>query len=329
MGRIGDASEKDVVKLFETLKIKTLIDLRSPTELRDDPNLMKPEVFGNFTNIVWKDRGRSKDGRVRELRYGESPVKERLWGRITMEDNKNEDEAMIGNLIDDGNYDMEQHNNDDDKEDCGMLASQLTYEGQRRERLFVSLMNEWKYMKGALKHVRKRDVAKTVLKSPGGIFSRRVREACKKPFLNEINGRGLQMLNQVIFRYGASGIKYALEVCADENRHPIAFYCAAGKDRTGAIAALILSLCGVDVNAIVEDYTLSANVYAEMDDNQAMVGALSQRSLDPAVFLTAPPEVMMDTLAAIREEYGSVEAYCEWIGFGEEQQQQLRRALLK
>ena len=318
---------------METLQLKTLIDLRSPTELKDDPTLMRSEVYGNFSNVVWKERGRTKDGRVKELRPGESPVKsKRPWKRSSSATNDMEedtDETLVGNLLDE--EDMLEEEEDQEKEDfsSSMLASQLNFEGEQRQRLFVSIMNEQKYVKGALRQVRKRDVARTVLKSPGSIFSKRVRESCKKPFLDEINTGGLEMLNQVLLRYGAPGIKYALEVCADESRHPVAFYCTAGKDRTGALAAIILSLCEADVDAIVEDYAMSANVYSEMADNTAMVGALSQRSLDPKVFLTAPPEVMRDTLKAVREEYGSVEEYCKWIGFGKEQQEQLRKALLK
>jgi protein-tyrosine phosphatase len=119
-----------------------------------------------------------------------------------------------------------------------------------------------------------------------------------------------------------------LELCADRSRHPIAFYCTAGKDRTGMLAAIILDLCDTPFDAIVQDYSLSANVYAEMNDHQAMVGALSQRNLDAKTFLGAPPQVMRDILAAIQAEYGSVEGYCDWIGFGPEQREKLRRACM-
>ena len=95
------------------------------------------------------------------------------------------------------------------------------------------------------------------------------------------------------------------------------------------ITAIILSLLGVPDEAIVQDYSLSANVYAEMNDHKAMVGALSQRSLDAKTFLGAPPDVMRDTLAAIREDYGSVEGYLEWIGFGKKNQEKLKKALLE
>eukprot|EP00536_Pseudo-nitzschia_multiseries_P013791 jgi/Psemu1/310279/fgenesh1_kg.616_\ len=135
------------------------------------------------------------------------------------------------------------------------------------------------------------------------------------------------MLNDLLLRFGAPGIKYLLDVVSESDRHPVAFYCTAGKDRTGIVTAIILSICGVKSEDIVEDYSLSANVYAEMKDHKAMVGALSQRNLDAKTFLGAPPEVMADTLIAIKENYGSVEGYCDWIGFGPERREKLRKAL--
>ena len=69
-------------------------------------------------------------------------------------------------------------------------------------------------------------------------------------------------------------------------------------------------------------------MYAEMNDHQAMVGALSQRNLDAKTFLGAPPSVMRETLANINEHWGSVEGYLDWIGFDEEDRNQLKSALL-
>lgn len=171
----------------------------------------------------------------------------------------------------------------------------------RKERHFVSIINELKYVKGTVSKVRKRDIAKVLIECPGALVSKRVRGHIKKPFLDEINGGGLPMLNEMILNFGAPGIHYVLDLCKDKSRHPIAFYCTAGKDRTGMIAAIILSVAGVPDEDIVEDYSLSANVYAEMNDHQAMVGALSQRSLDAKTFLGAPPDVMRDTLTNIKK----------------------------
>lgn len=115
---------------------------------------------------------------------------------------------------------------------------------------------------------------------------------------------------------------------SDETRHPVAFYCTAGKDRTGVLAAVILKLCGAEGEEIVNDYAISAKVYEEMNDDSAMVGALKQRDLDPETFLGAPREVMEATLERI-EEMGGIEAYLDRIKFGAEGREKLKNAIMQ
>jgi len=384
-GRVSDATDEDIDLLFhDKIGIRTLIDLRSPTELKDDPTLDREEVFGNFSNLIWVER----DGKVMELNVGESRMKKKgdkkrvrdhvkdlvggvkngvdaavhdsspdsaedeselnyelknlrravdIAALVTPGDDEGEllieTDKLIGDDIDaDFNVDeyikREKNHERFIKEYPPGTISQDRTRGTRKERHFVSLMNELKYVRGTLSKLRKRDIAKVIIKSPGAIVSKRVRAGCKDVFLSEINAGGLPMLNDLILRFGAPGIKYVLDLCADTNRHPIAFYCTAGKDRTGVIAAVILALIGVPEEDIVEDYSLSANVYAEMNDHKAMVGALQQRSVDPKTFLGAPPSVMKATLQIIKENFGSVEGYCDFIGFGKDDRERLKSALL-
>ena len=316
-GRLGDASEKDRELLFKDLGISTLVDLRSPTELRDDDALMA-ECFDGFTNLVWIENGRRRDGCVRELAAGVSPVEKARKLRLSKKQlDASDDLAAEDEMCEVG------------CDDPLTLPAEraLTKSKDRNERHFVSLMNEFKYVRGTVTKVRKRDIAKAIIKAPGAFLSKRIWNSLKEPFITEINSGGLIMLNDLLLRFGAPGIKYVLDLVAESDRHPVAFYCTAGKDRTGIIAAIILSICGVKSEDIVEDYSLSANVYAEMKDHKAMVGALSQRNLDAKTFLGAPPEVMADTLIAIEENYGSVEGYCDYIGFGPERREKLRKAL--
>ena len=346
VGRVSDATSSDLHILFDEIGMKTLVDLRSPTELKDDLTLDRSEVFGNFTDMVFyesrklvKELGpeesrmqkRRKRDRVRMAVNGAvDGTKDVLFGFVDNffgsdddeEANENDDASVLA--------DEEEEEEDEECNDCIEAAKLLEDTKRRRnrkERHFVSIMNELKYVRGTLSKVRKRDIAKTILKSPTTIISKTARENIKKPFLDEINGGGLPMLNELLLKFGAHGIKYVLDLVSDVNRHPIAFYCTAGKDRTGMIAAIILALLGADDESIVEDYSLSANVYAEMNDHKAMVGALSQRNLDAKTFLGAPPQVMKDTLTNIRKEYGSVEKYLDYIGFDEESRQRLIRAV--
>jgi protein tyrosine/serine phosphatase len=367
-GRISDASEKDLEELHGKLGVRTLVDLRSPTELKDDLTLDRDEVFGEYTNLIWDER---KHGVVKELRDGEprmkakskNPFKKLKKGK---EDHGNDassnpdddskilssaaDLAAITTEVDDGELLVEQCPEDvqflDDDHDGESESSHdgkqkrfvKTYapgaifddasRGSRKERHFVSIMNELKYVKGTISKVRKRDIAKILIECPGALVSKRVRGHIKKPFLDEINSGGLPMLNELVLKVGAPGIHYVLDLCKDRNRHPIAFYCTAGKDRTGIIAAIILAAAGVPEEDIIEDYSLSANVYAEMNDHQAMVGALSQRNLDAKTFLGAPPSVMEKTLKNINKNWGSIEGYLDYIGFDEDDRKQLKSALL-
>ena len=50
----------------------------------------------------------------------------------------------------------------------------------------------------------------------------------------------------------------ALQVLADPDSGPVLVHCAAGKDRTGVVVALALSLAGVVRDAVVQDYLRSA-----------------------------------------------------------------------
>jgi hypothetical protein len=400
-GRVSDATDRDLSLLKNDIGIKTLVDLRSYTELKDDLTLDREVVFGDFVDMVWDER---KDvvkvlnqhrSRVEQKKGIVDHVKELVGGAKKGIDVathlKNETVATVSSLstpsgggVDDTGLlkvlssaaelaeatEACDDCRDDDDDDDDDIASEkpLKIKGEhidedlceeekpaateehskkrfgkiykrkdlvqdssrsdQKERHFVSIMNEMKYVKGTLTKVRKRDLAKAIIKSPGAIVSKRVRSSCKDVFLNKINAGGLPLLNEFLLKQGAPGIKYVLDLCKDTSRHPIAFYCTAGKDRTGMIAAIMLAAAGVPDEDIVEDYSLSANVYAEMNDHKAMVGALSQRNLDAKTFLGAPPAVMRDTLLNIQSSFGSVEGYLDYIGFCEEDRKELRSALL-
>jgi hypothetical protein len=57
---------------------------------------------------------------------------------------------------------------------------------------------------------------------------------------------------------GREPLAEALCLIGEPERLPLVFHCAAGKDRTGVLAALVLDLVGVDHDVIVEDYLVTA-----------------------------------------------------------------------
>ena len=67
-------------------------------------------------------------------------------------------------------------------------------------------------------------------------------------------------LYQLMLERCADGFVAATRMVADSSHHPLVFQCAAGKDRTGVLAALVLATLGVDEESIVSDYTRTAEV---------------------------------------------------------------------
>ena len=69
----------------------------------------------------------------------------------------------------------------------------------------------------------------------------------------------LAMLNE-----GAAAIAEAFAILGTVQRLPAVFHCSAGKDRTGVLAALVLSVLGVPDEVVAADYHLSASAVVKL-----------------------------------------------------------------
>jgi protein-tyrosine phosphatase len=113
---------------------------------------------------------------------------------------------------------------------------------------------------------------------------------------------------------------------------PVVVHCTAGKDRTGLVAALILSALGADYGTIAGDYTATtANLAGEWSD--ALLAKLGDYHLEltPAlaeVLAEAPEPVLRDTFDWLESEYGGVLAYLASNGVDDEVVASLRAALI-
>ncbi|CAM9735002.1 unnamed protein product [Ascophyllum nodosum] len=286
-GHLSDATESDAAALRDVTGLRTMVDLRSATELGKDCSI-DGYVYNGFVNIG--------DGGA-------------VWDGSTPSD-----EAAVGGRRDCGDGRREETKGSNTH--CG------------RRRYFVSLIDEDVYKKGVFQRLRRRHKAVVMALAPAALVSRRVTKKARGIFLREINAGGLILLNELLLQYSGKGISHVLRLLATRERHPIALYCTAGKDRTGLIIALVLATLGVPDEAIVDDYARSESAYKELGDQDAMVGALAQEDLDPDIFLGAPRYVMEHILRFIRERYGSVEGYLDSIGFDAGWRQRLRDALL-
>lgn len=84
---------------------------------------------------------------------------------------------------------------------------------------------------------------------------------------------------------------------------PAAIGCAAGKDRTGVAIALVLSVVGVPIDLVVEDYALSASVYASPVDVEGLDGWRAE-----PVQVECPPEHMATALAHLERRHEGARA---------------------
>jgi protein-tyrosine phosphatase len=130
---------------------------------------------------------------------------------------------------------------------------------------------------------------------------------------------------------GQAALAGALAVVADPASLPLVFHCAAGKDRTGVVAALVLGVLGVDDDVIAHDYSLSGAGMARFRQWLAeTIPEAAERMADqPKAFMEAPAEAMQRFLTDLHAAYGSIAEYVTSIGVGDEVVAALRANLLE
>lgn len=126
----------------------------------------------------------------------------------------------------------------------------------------------------------------------------------------------------VAMRYGdmladaGPRMRAALDIIAAPSVHPLVFHCAAGKDRTGIVAVVVLGLLGVRPDDIIADYGLTRAAMERMVAYWTLndpVRAARMRPHLPAITATREENVA-GFLELISERYGSFEGYAWAIG---------------
>lgn len=129
---------------------------------------------------------------------------------------------------------------------------------------------------------------------------------------------------------GTKEIRETLELIAKSagSNTPLVFHCASGKDRTGLIAALLLSLLGVPEKTVVEDFTLTERATDRLLSDWHATNP--DRTLTWPAYGKAPAEVMTEFLSALKTRHGSIQAYVtDTLGLDNAFTESLRTALLE
>lgn len=124
-------------------------------------------------------------------------------------------------------------------------------------------------------------------------------------------------------------LREVFERMAEAEGDGVLFHCAAGKDRTGVVAALLLDLAGVERSVIIADYAeTEVNLSPIMDelrqDRPEQIPAdMYER------FLGSAPSNMELMLNHLHGAFGGANSYFARIGLSEEQIAGLKRMLLQ
>jgi protein tyrosine/serine phosphatase len=111
---------------------------------------------------------------------------------------------------------------------------------------------------------------------------------------------------------------------------PAVFHCAAGKDRTGVISAILLGLLGVDDDVIVGDYAATQdNLDAIVERLMASEGYKAMLDALPPDTMHANPATMEGFLRRMRTKYGDMDGYVRAGGVGDDAVARLRERMLE
>lgn len=129
---------------------------------------------------------------------------------------------------------------------------------------------------------------------------------------------------------GAARFARAIEELAVPGALPAVFHCAAGKDRTGLMAAMVLESLDVPRSVVLADYELTVEGIERMlawslENNPDFAATMSDI---PSAFLAALPSALGEVLDRLSTDHGSVRDYVLSIGVSEQALQSLADQLL-
>lgn len=133
---------------------------------------------------------------------------------------------------------------------------------------------------------------------------------------------------QLLLLHCQEALKVILEAVAISTL-PLIMHCTAGKDRTGLVVALLLSIACVPETRIVGDYALSGDCLASFFNEvrqhlQSRGGDIQRFERD----CQAHPDMMRQTLLFLHHRFGGIAGYLQQIGVSESTQRRLYHMLV-
>lgn len=148
------------------------------------------------------------------------------------------------------------------------------------------------------------------------VIGRPPEEGLLTPDMSQLGtkAQGEGMLRHIyvgMLQYSASRFGTMFTAMAESSGLPAVFHCHAGKDRTGMVAALLLSALGVDRRDVLDDYELTSHYRTPdrlVESYDGLVGRGASAEAAAGV-LGAPRWAMEEAMSALDTEYGGIEAF--------------------
>jgi protein-tyrosine phosphatase len=123
-------------------------------------------------------------------------------------------------------------------------------------------------------------------------------------------------------------VRAIMQAVAATKEGSVLVHCHAGKDRTGMVLALLLALAGVSYEIIATDYALS-NHYLQPWYQQLLAQHVHdpERQKQLTEDFKTLPEFMLEVLAYLDAQYGSVHEYLVATGLTQPEIEQIRQRL--
>lgn len=124
-----------------------------------------------------------------------------------------------------------------------------------------------------------------------------------------------------------------LDELLSANGRPVLFHCAAGKDRTGFAAAILLRILGVPHDVMMQDYLLTNQHFMPAYKwNLTLAQLMRGKRFAAAIkgFMEANPAYLSAAFDAIDREHGSFESYVgNGLGLTEQESERLKNIYLE
>lgn len=139
-----------------------------------------------------------------------------------------------------------------------------------------------------------------------------------------LNEKGIQGTYEAMLQTSDEELSSALKAITtyleNNSSGDVIVHCVQGKDRTGLVIMLCQSILGIDDNTIIEDYHKSEQLLRKKEESAAMASVVNSQKpkkgkLNKAFFRVSPREAMIETLAFLRREHGTIHNYLDFIGF--------------